>query len=198
MAPTYDYLVKMMLIGDSNVGKTSILMKFADDTYTDNNISTIGIDFKLRDIEIDGKKCRLQILDTAGQERFRTITTSHYRNAMSVMLVYDVTNVESFENIRMWIDNVNKNTPIKLPMCLVANKIDVKHRVVSTEAGKELANEIGIEYYEVSAKTGHMIDDVFHNLAAIVCAPIKIMYADQEPLIVNISGKQKQSCCTLL
>ncbi|KAK1071653.1 ras GTPase, partial [Friedmanniomyces endolithicus] len=94
----YDYLFKLLLIGDSGVGKSCLLLRFADDTYTESYISTIGVDFKIRTIELDGKTVKLQIWDTAGQERFRTITSSYYRGAHCICVVYDVTDMDSFNN----------------------------------------------------------------------------------------------------
>ncbi|KAK5979459.1 hypothetical protein GCK32_002629, partial [Trichostrongylus colubriformis] len=109
MAKTYDYLFKLLLIGDSGVGKTCVLFRFSDDSFNNSFISTIGIDFKIRTIDLDGKKIKLQIWDTAGQERFRTITTAYYRGAMGIMLVYDITNEKSFDNIKNWIRNIEEH-----------------------------------------------------------------------------------------
>uniref|UniRef100_A0A8D1F9Y2 small monomeric GTPase n=1 Tax=Sus scrofa TaxID=9823 RepID=A0A8D1F9Y2_PIG len=109
MAKTYDYLFKLLLIGDSGVGKTCLLFRFSEDAFNTTFISTIGIDFKIRTIELDGKKIKLQIWDTAGQERFRTITTAYYRGAMGIMLVYDITNEKSFDNIKNWIRNIEEH-----------------------------------------------------------------------------------------
>jgi Ras-related protein Rab-8A len=99
---TYDYLIKLLLIGDSGVGKSCLLLRFSDDAFNTSFITTIGIDFKIRTVEIDNKRCKLQIWDTAGQERFRTITTAYYRGAMGILLVYDITDEQSFANIRNW------------------------------------------------------------------------------------------------
>nr|BAE89423.1 unnamed protein product [Macaca fascicularis] len=109
MAKTYDYLFKLLLIGDSGVGKTCVLFRFSEDAFNSTFISTIGIDFKIRTIELDGKRIKLQIWDTAGQERFRTVTTAYYRGAMGIMLVYDITNEKSFDNIRNWIRNIEEH-----------------------------------------------------------------------------------------
>merc|ERR1712159_656276 len=103
MNPEYDYLFKLLLIGDSGVGKSCLLFRFADDTYQESYISTIGVDFKIRTVELEGKTIKLQIWDTAGQERFRTITSSYYRGAHGIIVVYDVTDQESFNNVKTWL-----------------------------------------------------------------------------------------------
>lgn len=107
---SYDLLFKLLLIGDSGVGKTCILFRFSDDAFNNTFISTIGIDFKIKTIELRGKKIKLQIWDTAGQERFHTITTSYYRGAMGIMLVYDISNSKSFDNIAKWLRNIQGRT----------------------------------------------------------------------------------------
>ncbi|CAF4988266.1 unnamed protein product, partial [Rotaria socialis] len=108
MAKAYDYLFKLLLIGDSGVGKTCVLLRFCDSAFSTTFISTIGIDFKIRTIDLDGRKIKLQIWDTAGQERFKTITTAYYRGAMGIMLVYDITSEKSFDNIKNWIRNIEE------------------------------------------------------------------------------------------
>ncbi|KAG8036556.1 hypothetical protein G9C98_003878 [Cotesia typhae] len=144
MAKTYDYLFKLLLIGDSGVGKTCVLFRFSEDAFNTTFISTIGIDFKIRTIELDGKKIKLQIWDTAGQERFRTITTAYYRGAMGIMLVYDVTNEKSFENIKNWIRNIEENASADVEKMLLGNKCELTdRRQVSKERGEQLAVEYG-------------------------------------------------------
>jgi small GTP-binding protein len=131
----YDYLVKLMLVGDSVVGKSSLMLRFSDDTFDLSGTPTIGIDFKLRTIELDGKKIKLQLLDIAGQEKFRTISTAHFKNAMGFLFVYDVTKEDSFKNITVvWLRNVEKHTTGTVNMLLLGNKCDLEDkRVVSKE-----------------------------------------------------------------
>ncbi|XP_072100581.1 ras-related protein Rab-8A isoform X2 [Mobula birostris] len=126
MAKTYDYLFKLLLIGDSGVGKTCVLFRFSEDAFNTTFISTIGIDFKIRTIELDGKKIKLQIWDTAGQERFRTITTAYYRGAMGIMLVYDITNEKSFDNIKNWIRNIEETRKTLKELLLALAQEDLK------------------------------------------------------------------------
>nr|CAD7430207.1 unnamed protein product [Timema monikensis] len=166
MAKTYDYLFKLLLIGDSGVGKTCVLFRFSEDAFNTTFISTIGIDFKIRTIELDGKKIKLQIWDTAGQERFRTITTAYYRGAMGIMLVYDITNEKSFENIKNWIRNIEENASADVEKMLLGNKCELtEKRQVTKERGEQLAIEYGIKFMETSAKASINVEDAFFTLA---------------------------------
>merc|ERR1712196_737176 len=121
----YDYLFKLLLIGDSGVGKSCLLLRFADDTYTETYISTIGVDFKIRSIEIDGKVIKLQIWDTAGQERFRTITSSYYRGAHGIIVVYDITDEDSFTAVARWITEIERFAGQDVNKMMVGNKADL-------------------------------------------------------------------------
>ncbi|TGZ62373.1 hypothetical protein CRM22_007476 [Opisthorchis felineus] len=166
MAKCYDYLFKLLLIGDSGVGKTCLLFRFSEDDFNSTFIATIGIDFKIRTIDIDGKKIKLQIWDTAGQERFRTITTAYYRGAMGIMLVYDVTNAKSFKNINLWMRNIDQHANQDVEKMLLGNKCDmVDQRQVTREEGQDLANMFNIPFLETSAKSGASVDDAFRQLA---------------------------------
>ncbi|XP_046396238.1 ras-related protein Rab-8B isoform X2 [Ischnura elegans] len=166
MAKTYDYLFKLLLIGDSGVGKTCVLFRFSEDAFNTTFISTIGIDFKIRTIDLDGKKIKLQIWDTAGQERFRTITTAYYRGAMGIMLVYDVTNEKSFENIKNWIRNIEENAASDVEKMLLGNKCELhEKRQVFKERGEQLAIEYGIKFMETSAKASINVEEAFFTLA---------------------------------
>lgn len=166
MAKTYDFLFKLLLIGDSGVGKTCVLFRFAEDAFNSTFISTIGIDFKIRTIEMDGKKIKLQIWDTAGQERFRTITTAYYRGAMGIMLVYDITNEKSFDNIKNWIRNIEEHATSDVEKMVLGNKCDMNdRRQISKERGEQLAIEYGIKFMETSAKASINVEEAFLTLA---------------------------------
>ncbi|XP_014671911.1 PREDICTED: ras-related protein Rab-10-like, partial [Priapulus caudatus] len=131
---------KILVLGDSNVGKTCIVHRFCDDKYYDTYISTIGIDFKQKIIDLDGTKVKLQIWDTAGQERFRTLTTAYYRGAMGILLMYDVTNSESFLHLSMWLRSIDENASPNVAKVLVGNKSDMEgHREVSKARGKAVS-----------------------------------------------------------
>lgn len=166
MTKAYDYLFKLLLIGDSGVGKTCLLFRFSEDNFNQTFIATIGIDFKIRTIELDGKLIKLQIWDTAGQERFRTITTAYYRGAMGIMLVYDVTNEKSFQNISTWVRSIQEHASRDVDQMLLANKTDMRDkRVIPPEQGQNLAKELGIRYMETSAKLGLSVEEAFFTLA---------------------------------
>ncbi|XP_077423244.1 ras-related protein Rab-8B [Vanacampus margaritifer] len=165
MAKTYDYLFKLLLIGDSGVGKTCLLFRFSEDSFNTTFISTIGIDFKIRTIELDGKRVKLQIWDTAGQERFRTITTAYYRGAMGIMLVYDITNEKSFENIKNWIRNIEEHATSDVEKMILGNKCDMSDmRQVSKDRGEKLAIDYGVKFLETSAKTSLNVEEAFYNI----------------------------------
>lgn len=167
--PAYDYLIKLLLIGDSGVGKSCLLLRFAEDSYTPSFITTIGIDFKIRTIELGGKKIKLQIWDTAGQERFRTITTAYYRGAMGILLVYDVTDEKTFNNIRNWIRNIEKHATENVNKILIGNKCDmVDKTVIDADKGQALAKEYGIKFVETSAKNSINVDEAFISLAQAI------------------------------
>ncbi|KAJ1888377.1 GTP-binding protein [Kickxella alabastrina] len=164
---SYDYLMKLLLIGDSGVGKSCLLLRFSDDQFTPSFITTIGIDFKIRTIEVDGKRIKLQIWDTAGQERFRTITTAYYRGAMGILLVYDVTDERSFNNIENWHMNVEQHASEGVNKILIGNKCDIEdRRAVPKERGQALADKLNIKFKETSAKSNFQVEEAFLELAA--------------------------------
>jgi len=166
MTPEYDYLFKLLLIGDSGVGKSCLLLRFSDDTYTESYISTIGVDFKIRTIELDGKVIKLQIWDTAGQERFRTITSSYYRGAHGIIVVYDTTDQESFNNLKQWLHEIDRHACESVNKLLVGNKCDLTHKkVVDYPTAKEYANHLGIPILETSAKNATNVEQAFLTMA---------------------------------
>ncbi|XP_018440372.1 ras-related protein RABD2b isoform X1 [Raphanus sativus] len=225
MNPEYDYLFKLLLIGDSGVGKSCLLLRFADDSYLDSYISTIGVDFKIRTVEQDGKTIKLQIWDTAGQERFRTITSSYYRGAHGIIVcahssnhvfvntsnrseltffwqvTYDVTDQESFNNVKQWLNEIDRYASENVNKLLVGNKNDLtSQKVVSTETAQAFADELGIPFLETSAKNATNVEEAFMAMTAA----IKTRMASQpsggaKPPTVQIRGQpvnQQSGCCS--
>ena len=163
----YDHLYKLLLIGDSGVGKSCLLLRFADNSFTDSYISTIGVDFKIRTIELEGKTIKLQIWDTAGQERFRTITSSYYRGAHGIIVVYDVTDHESFNNVKQWLSEIDRYGCENVNKLLVGNKNDLtSKKVVSTEVAQAFAEKTGITFLETSAKNATNVENAFLTMAS--------------------------------
>lgn len=184
MAKAYDYLFKLLLIGDSGVGKTSVLFRFSDDAFNSTFISTIGIDFKIRTIELGDKKIKLQIWDTAGQERFRTITTAYYRGAMGILLVYDITNEKSFENIKTWIKNIEQHASADVEKMILGNKCDMEDkRKITKEQGEQLAKEYNVKFMETSAMNRTNVEKAFTEIATDIKNKM-----DQREVTAPVSG----------
>ena len=172
----YDYLFKLLLIGNSSVGKSSLLYRFVDNSWDENFVPTIGVDFvriyinniyiqKLKTLEINGKKVKLQIWDTAGQERFKNITASYYRGGHGVLVVYDITDRESFTNLNSWLIEIEKNANKNVFKLLIGNKSDLEpQRQVQFDEGKAFAESNGMKFIETSAKTDQKVKEAFETL----------------------------------
>ncbi|KAM7255506.1 hypothetical protein ACFE04_008404 [Oxalis oulophora] len=196
-----DYLFKLLLIGDSGVGKSCLLLRFADDTYIESYISTIGVDFKIRTVEQDGKTIKLQIWDTAGQERFRTITSSYYRGAHGIIIVYDVTDKDSFNHVKDWLIEIDKFSFDNVSKLLVGNKTDmVGKKQVPYETAKAFADEIGINFLETSAKDSSNVEEAFMTMATHIKKRVgNNPGVTANKATVTIRGqpiKEKSRCCS--
>ncbi|KAL2092063.1 hypothetical protein ACEWY4_011861 [Coilia grayii] len=166
----FDYMFKLLIIGNSSVGKTSFLFRYADDAFTSAFVSTVGIDFKVKTVYKNEKRIKLQIWDTAGQERYRTITTAYYRGAMGFILMYDITNEESFAAVQDWSTQIKTYSWDNAQVILVGNKCDMAdERVVSVDSGRLLAEQLGFEFFEASAKENINVKQTFEKLVDIIC-----------------------------
>ncbi|XP_072301657.1 ras-related protein Rab-15 [Eucyclogobius newberryi] len=211
MAKQYDVLFRLLLLGDSGVGKTCLLCRFTDNEFHPSHISTIGVDFKMKTLVIDGIKVRIQIWDTAGQERYQTITKQYYRRAQGIFLVYDITSERSFQHIMKWASDVDEYAPEKVQKILVGNKADEENkRQVATEQGSKLAKAYGMGFFETSAFTNQNITETFTRLAEQVLAVhkkdldlLQTSLSDQldlsaleeeEGLCDHMTGDQTKSC----
>ncbi|KAI4454902.1 hypothetical protein MML48_9g00002211 [Holotrichia oblita] len=202
MARDYDHLFKLLIIGDSGVGKSSLLLRFADNTFSGSYITTIGVDFKIRTVNIDGQRIKLQIWDTAGQERFRTITSTYYRGTHGVIVVYDVTNGESFANVKRWLLEIEQNCDV-VNKVLVGNKNDCPDRkVVLTEDAERFARTLNIILFETSAKDNLNVEEMFLCVTRLVLkskCEMMMRQNDTDNDTVNLRKRQdsrgKKKCC---
>lgn len=184
----FDYMFKLLIIGNSSVGKTSFLFRYADDSFTSAFVSTVGIDFKVKTVFRQDKRVKLQIWDTAGQERYRTITTAYYRGAMGFILMYDVTNEESFSSVHDWCTQIKTYSWDNAQVILVGNKCDMEdERVISFERGKQLADSLGLEFFETSAKDNINVRAVFERLVDIICDKMSESL-DSDPTLTTNKG----------
>jgi Ras-related protein Rab-2A len=185
------------------VGKTCLLLRYANDSFSPTFITTIGIDFKIKNIQLDGKRIKLQIWDTAGQESFRSIARSYYRDAAGALLVFDLTRRESFGHLHRWLQEARQFANPGITITLVGNKADMNHkRVIQKEEAEHFARENGLMYVEASAKTALSVDDAFLETAKVIWEKINsgsITFrsthdADSIPLGGN-TNKAKGGCC---
>ena len=196
MSGTYDHLIKLLILGDSAVGKTCLLLRYTDDNFTANHLATIGIDFKLKNVVFKDKRLKLQIWDTAGQERFRTITRTYYKDAMGVILAYDCTNERSFENTREWVQQIKLHSKEHVAMVLIGNKCDCPDKKVSAERGQQLADELEVGFFETSAKERINVDESFsYILERILASGMLAAPGSHLNLLATQSSKKSQACC---
>jgi small GTP-binding protein len=193
LLPSY----KFVMIGESNVGKTCLILRYADDSFTDTFLTTVGVDFKAVKREIDGKTVQLQVWDTAGQEQFRTITRSYFRGAHGILLTFDITNRPTFDHTHIWMDSIKESASAGVDIILVGNKLDrAAHRTITEGEAKALADQFGIQYFEVSAKTGENVEYMFEALARAVIARLATEPAPKARRIVLAEETHDdKSCC---
>jgi len=186
--PKFDFLFKLLLIGDSNVGKSSILLRFTDDDFEEDHPCTIGVDFKIKMLNLHDQKIGLSIWDTAGQEKFRSLTSSYYRGTQGIILVFDVTERESFQHLDNWLKEIELySTNENVVKLLVGNKIDMQEkRDVKKEEAIQFARDRGMIYLECSAKTKFGIQNAFEELVQkILDTPSLYQKKDSPGLTIN-------------
>ena len=189
----YDHLVKILLIGESGVGKTCILQRFNRGDFLVNHLATIAIDFKMKIFEVDGVKLKMQIWDTAGQERFNTLTSGFFKAAHGIMVCYAINDEKSFESVNKWMLQIKNLAPTDVKVMLLGNKSDLSNeRVISTERGKEMADKYDVGFLETSAFNGDNIVSSFEELGRKIIDNINTEVGSEKNLM-NIKGKKK--CC---
>ena len=182
-------LFKILLIGDSGVGKTSVILRYTKGTFKEEFMNSIGVDFKSKDLIYDGKKIKLQIWDTAGEERFRTITSSYYRGAHAIAIVFDLTKIETFEHVKKWIADINKFAKENVLKFLIGNKSDLEgKRQITYSDARNYANKMNITYFEVSAKNDQNINEFFEGATKIFLSKYICEDEDKRNIIL---GKNK-------
>ena len=158
----YEFIFKVLLLGNSYVGKTSLFLRFVDDIWNDTFVPTIGVDFKIKTFEIDSKKIKMQIWDTAGQRKSTNIIGSFYRGTHGILLLYDVTDIDSFKNLSNWLIEIEKRASKNVLKLLIGNKSDLEEkRVISFNQGKEFADSYGLKFIETSVKKNVNVHEAF-------------------------------------
>ena len=194
-----DCVYKVLLLGDSTVGKTCFLLRYCDKTFQEAHLSTIGLDYRLKSMTLQsGKNIKLQIWDTAGQDRFRAITKNYYKGANGIILIYDVTNVQSYENVKNWISQIREEANPNVVIYLAGNKVDVseQEKLVKTEDGKKIADEFKLKFYETSAKNGVNINEIFEDLVEVIddiYSKLEVPKTEQKNKLYT--GKTRRQCC---
>lgn len=188
---------KVVLIGDSGVGKTAIINNLAGNEFHESHITTIGVDFSCKDINVDGTIVRLEVWDTAGQVRFRAISSSYYRAARAIIVVYAVDDAATFNNIRMWLECIEHNTNVPPIVYLVGNNRNLADkRVVEESEGQKVADKYGIRFMEISTKESHSIEELFYSVAKdIKEAPLAEDSEDETVNIRNANKNTKSGSC---
>ncbi|KAH3745306.1 ras family protein [Pelomyxa schiedti] len=185
MGEEYDYLYKIVLIGDSGVGKSNLLSRFTRNEFNLETKSTIGVEFATRSVPCEGKTIKAQIWDTAGQERYRAITSAYYRGAVGALLVYDISKVQTFRNIERWLTELRENADKNIVIMLVGNKADLRHlREVPTEEAKSFSEKNSLSFIETSALEATNVEAAFQNILGeiyhVISQPTIAVETDQQ------------------
>lgn len=196
--------IKIMLLGESQIGKTSLIQRYVKNNFNLSYITTVGIDFQLKQIKMNNKSIKLQIWDTAGQERFKNITKSYFHSSDGFIVGYDITSRLSFTNVSTWLKEINENAPEEIQKILIGNKCDLNEREVTTEEGKKLAEENGMKFFETSAKNDINVKETFEAITKDI---LDVQYKEEgdgnrNSLVIDRKTekkkdeeKEKKGCC---
>ena len=197
----YEFQIKIVIIGDSGVGKTNFIFRFAENSFSDMHVSTVGLDYKSKIIILPSskKRVRIQIWDTAGQERYMAINKNTLQKVQGIIIMYDLTNRKSFENLERWFNIVSQNFPGKT-VFLVGNKLDLSDdkRIVTVEEGQKLAEENNMKFYEGSGQNGENVEEIFIQMAEKVYENIindKDSFQSSSSKLNKNNQKKKKKCC---
>ena len=198
MSDLNENVYKVLLLGDSSVGKTCFLMKYTDEAFQETHMATIGLDYRLKSMKLkNGKTVKIQIWDTAGQDRFRSITKNYYKGSHGIILIYDITNPITFENITHWVSQVREEASKNVVIYLIGNKIDLEdeQRKVSTEEGEKLAEKLGLPFNETSAFDGTNINETFDDIVERIDKAFGDIPMTQKQNKIFKPIKAKKKCC---
>ena len=197
MSELNESVYKVLLLGDSSVGKTCFLMKYTDEAFQETHMATIGLDYRLKSMKLkNGKTVKIQIWDTAGQDRFRSITKNYYKGSHGIILIYDITNPITFENITHWVSQVREEASKNVVIYLIGNKIDLEEeRKVSTEEGEKLAEKLGLPFNETSAFDGTNINETFDDIVERIDKAFGDIPITPKQNKIFKPIKAKKTCC---
>ena len=202
-----DITIKILILGDTNVGKTSLLLSYTDNYFPDSHVATIGIDYKIKEVTVNGVKLKLQIWDTSGQERFRSMTQTFLKTSHGIIFVYDITNKKSFEGIKGWIKDAESNSS-NFEKILIGNKCDLEgKREVSNDSLEKYGNKKKIKIFETSAKTSINVNEAFESLTRLIIKnksknEIIAQFGERSDSIIiskrkSVSKPPKKECCKI-
>ena len=194
----YDIKLKIMVLGESMVGKTCLITRYTNDKFGGRYLCTVGIDFQKKKMIKNNKNILLQIWDTAGQERFRNVTKNYFHTSQGFVLAYDINNKESFEKVQFWVNEIRTNADEKIKCILIGTKCDMDKREVSEEEGRELANQYGYQFFETSAKENINIDETFEALVTEILSNFKDNKRESLTLSTNNIGKKKKKLLLIM
>ncbi|KAL9669669.1 hypothetical protein QQ045_007216 [Rhodiola kirilowii] len=185
-----EYLFKVVVIGDSAVGKSNLLSRYARNEFSPHSKATIGVEFQTQSMEIDGKEVKAQIWDTAGQERFRAVTSAYYRGAVGALVVYDITRRTTFDSVSRWLDELKSHSDSTVAKILVGNKCDLEHmRNISSEEGKSLAESEGLFFIETSALDSTNVQEAFELVIREIYNNVRRKVLNSDSYKTQLSGK---------
>ncbi|OMJ72844.1 hypothetical protein SteCoe_28613 [Stentor coeruleus] len=188
-------IVKVLILGDQAIGKTSLMLRFTDDNFNDNYFNTLGIDFKSKSIIYKGREYLLQIWDSAGQEQFKNITRTYYKKSSAIIVAFDSTRSDSFDNVRTWITNITVEIEDKIPIVIVATKCDIEGSNDNIKKGKFLAKELRLSYFKTSSKMNINIEKLFVHLVEVAFKSRTIDYGSNSFLKSQLNANRKKNCC---
>ena len=197
----YDFIFKVLLIGNSDVGKSSLILRYVDQIWNDVFVPTIGVDFKVKSLQIDNKRVKMQIWDTAGQERFRNVISSYFKGAHGILLIYDITARDSFKELENWLGEVERNATPQVLKILIGNKCDLdEQRQITVDEGEAFAARNGMKFIETSAKNNTNVNEAFEALAKIMVESSNkknVIKVEKKTIKVNKGAdlNAKKKCC---